>query len=37
MMPQMIDLVREMARMERSPEKAAHFYATMFGQIDGPR
>jgi hypothetical protein len=35
MVPQMIDLVREMARMERSPEKAAHFYATMFGQIDG--
>ena len=34
MMPQIIELVREMARMERSPEKAAHFYATMFGQID---
>jgi RNA polymerase sigma-70 factor (ECF subfamily) len=35
MMPQIIDLVREMARMERSPEKAAHFYATVFGEIDG--
>src|SRR4029434_9472495 len=35
MMPQIIDLVREMARMESSPEKAAHFYATVFGEIDG--
>jgi hypothetical protein len=35
MMPGVIQLAREIAQTERSPEKAAHFYAALLGEIDG--
>jgi RNA polymerase sigma factor (sigma-70 family) len=33
--PEMMNIVREIPRLERDPDKAAHFYATMAGETIG--